>query len=65
MSQYFHSRTNLLKILTFWLELNNDMKSFVVNQWMLQQPLLINGIYNEDGNPNAKNACMELPVESW
>lgn len=33
------------------------MKSFGVKPWMLPQPVLIIGTYNEDGTPNAMNAA--------
>ena len=33
------------------------MKSFGVKPWMLPQPVLIIGTYNEDGSPNAMNAA--------
>lgn len=33
------------------------MKSFGVKPWMLPQPVLIIGTYNEDGVPNAMNAA--------
>ena len=34
-----------------------DMKSFGSKPWMLPQPVLIIGTYNEDGTPNAMNAA--------
>lgn len=33
------------------------MKSFGVKPWMMPQPVLIIGTYNEDGTPNAMNAA--------
>lgn len=33
------------------------MKSFGKKAWMLPQPVLILGTYNEDGTPNAMNAA--------
>ena len=33
------------------------MKSFGSKPWMLPQPVLIIGTYNEDGTPNAMNAA--------
>ena len=33
------------------------MKSFKSNAWVLPQPVLIIGTYNEDGTPNAMNAA--------
>ena len=33
------------------------MKSFGVKPWMLPQPVLIIGTYNEDGTPNVMNAA--------
>ena len=33
------------------------MKNFGQKAWMLPQPVLIIGTYNEDGNPNAMNAA--------
>ncbi len=33
------------------------MKSFGTKPWMLPQPVLIIGTYNEDGTPNAMNAA--------
>ena len=33
------------------------MKNFGPKAWMLPQPVLIIGTYNEDGNPNAMNAA--------
>ena len=34
-----------------------DMKSFGPKPWVLPQPVLIIGTYNEDGTPNAMNAA--------
>ena len=34
-----------------------NMKSFGSRPWMLPQPVLIIGTYNEDGTPNAMNAA--------
>ena len=34
-----------------------NMKSFGSKPWMLPQPVLIIGTYNEDGTPNAMNAA--------
>ncbi|MCI6492861.1 MAG: flavin oxidoreductase, partial [Bacteroidales bacterium] len=33
------------------------MKSFGPKPWVLPQPVLIIGTYNEDGTPNAMNAA--------
>ena len=33
------------------------MKTFKPKSWMLPQPVLIIGTYNEDGTPNAMNAA--------
>ena len=33
------------------------MKNFKPQAWMLPQPVLIIGTYNEDGTPNAMNAA--------
>ena len=33
------------------------MKTFKPKSWMLPQPVLIIGAYNEDGTPNAMNAA--------
>lgn len=33
------------------------MKSFKVKPWVLPQPVMIIGTYNEDGSPNAMNAA--------
>ena len=33
------------------------MKSFGQKPWMLSQPVLIIGTYNQDGTPNAMNAA--------
>jgi flavin reductase (DIM6/NTAB) family NADH-FMN oxidoreductase RutF len=33
------------------------MKSFGQKPWMLPQPVLIIGTYNQDGTPNAMNAA--------
>ena len=44
------------------------MKSFGVKPWMLPQPVLIIGTYNEDGTPNAMNAAWGANgtvVKSW
>ena len=40
-------------------DINNDipMKSFGQKPWMLPQPVLIIGTYNQDGTPNAMNAA--------
>ena len=40
-------------------DINNDitMKSFGQKSWMLPQPVLIIGTYNNDGTPNAMNAA--------
>ena len=40
-------------------DINNDilMKSFGQKTWMLPQPVLIIGTYNQDGTPNAMNAA--------
>ena len=38
-------------------EKKNNMKSFGAKPWMLPQPVLIIGTYNNDGTPNAMNAA--------
>ena len=40
------------------------MKSFGQKPWMLPQPVLIIGTYNDDGTPNAMNAAWGTVCDS-
>ena len=41
----------------FFKQYISVMKSFGQKSWMLPQPVLIIGTYNNDGTPNAMNAA--------